>query len=140
LIRLVGWLTTDSTAPAQARRFVALPCAQLPTTALHEVLLLTTELVSNAVIHGAGPPRLDVRLDGGRVTVGVTDQGDGAPELAAGFDWPNGRNGLQLVQTLSEQWGVERSPERPGKRVWFEHVHTPAAFREEQLTSTLLGA
>lgn len=137
MIRLIGWLATDLTAAAQARRFVALPCAQFPPKARSEVLLLTTELVSNAVVHGAGPPRLDVTVDGDHVTVGVTDRGAGVPVPGPRFEWPNGRNGLRVVQSLADGWGVEPTPEQPGKRVWFDltfsHVSAPESVLEPDL-------
>jgi anti-sigma regulatory factor (Ser/Thr protein kinase) len=95
------------------------------------VLLLTSELVSNAVVHGSGPPRLDVLVDGEHVTVGVTDGGDGTPAPSPRFDWPNGRNGLRLVQALADTWGVEYTPGQPGKRVWFDLTCAQEATPEE---------
>lgn len=137
MIRLIGWLPTDLTAAAQARRFVALPCAHLSPKARNEVLLLTTELVSNAVVHGAGPPRLDVSVDGDHVTVGVTDRGDGVPVPGPRFEWPNGRNGLRVVQSLADGWGVEPTPEQPGKRVWFDLICSDATLPESVLEPDL---
>jgi two-component sensor histidine kinase len=140
VIRLIGWLTTDMRAAAQARRFVSLPCADLSPTAQGEVLLLTSELVSNAVAHGSGSPRLDVRVDGEHVTVGVTDCGGGTPAPSPRFDWPNGRNGLRLVQALADKWGVEYTPGQPGKRVWFDLTFAQEATPEQTRRPALRAA
>lgn len=87
------------------------------------VVLLVSELVSNAVQHGGphGPDatvgiQIEARRD--RVRVGVTDAGAGDPRLGDGaIDRPSGR-GLLLVEALASRWGCDRLP--VGKTVWFE--------------------
>lgn len=87
------------------------------------VVLLTSELVTNAVIHG-GPHAagaelgLEVTLTAGGVRVEVSDGGAGVPAVdGTGRDGLSGR-GLLMVQALARQWGVR--PELAGKSVWFE--------------------
>jgi len=85
---------------------------------LETALLLVSELVSNSVRHSGVPEGEDVvvrvRLwqDGFRLE--VEDPGRSgviapkAPDVLRG-----GGMGLQLVQTLSERWGVTRAAEGP---------------------------
>ena len=84
--------------------------------------LLTSELVTNAVKHGASDPNESIllwanKLDG-TVRVEVCDEG--LTEFAGGNGTEllePGGNGLVLVEALSARWGVNHgSP----KCVWFE--------------------
>jgi anti-sigma regulatory factor (Ser/Thr protein kinase) len=92
------------------------------------VVLLVSELVSNAVQHGGphGPDStlcLEVETRPDRVRVGVTDAGAGEPRPGNGaIDRSSGR-GLLLVEALASSWGCDRLP--VGKTVWFELL-TPA--------------
>lgn len=92
------------------------------------VVLLVSELVSNAVQHG-GPHdslatvgvQVETRPD--LVRVEVTDAGTGDPRPGDGaVDHPSGR-GLLLVEALASRWGCEQLP--VGKTVWFE-ISTPS--------------
>lgn len=112
--------TPASLAPSRARRYVASRCEQLPADALDVVLLLTTELLSNAMWHGGDDAWVDVRVEADRVTVGVTDTGGGEVRVANDFRWPEGGHGLRMVEALSDGWGVEPMTGTLGKRVWFE--------------------
>jgi anti-sigma regulatory factor (Ser/Thr protein kinase) len=83
-------------------------------------LLLVSELVTNAIRHGAPPVRLSLRLDAGRLRVEVTDGSPVLPRLGRpGTDQVGGR-GLHLVQQLAVRWGSQVSRTRLGKTVWFE--------------------
>src|SRR3954468_2133335 len=91
---------------------------------MHDLHLLTTELVTNAVLHaGAGEAdRIELRVatEPDRVRVTVTDPGaDETPEVQElDPDIPGGM-GLFLVEQISSRWGVERTPDGCN-RVWFE--------------------
>src|SRR5262245_15595132 len=99
-----------------------------------EALLLTSELVTNGVIHARTEVELDIVADPGGVTVTVTDFGGelatwsleyGAspatsaqvvmPELAARVD--EGGRGLLLVSRFASRWGTSQDP--GGRSVWF---------------------
>jgi len=80
--------------------------------------LLTSEIVTNAIIHAASGPELVVRISGGRVRVEVQDISPAVPvRQFAGPLSPSGR-GMAIVDELARDWGVEHVPQ--GKRVWFE--------------------
>ena len=82
-------------------------------------VLLTSELVTNGIIHGR--TEVEVRLDitEDAVRVEVTDSGkEGCPVAEdARPDADRGR-GLMIVSRLASSWGVELS--RSGTAVWFE--------------------
>ena len=116
-------LTEESGAAAAARQALREENGTLPAAVQDDVLLLVSELVSNAVLHaGAGPDRpLQVQvLRGPRwVIVTVSDEGPG-------FTWrptpehgnESGGWGLFLVDQIADCWGVECTAS--GARVWFE--------------------
>ena len=80
--------------------------------------LLTSELVTNAVVHTTTPFVLDVTLEPGVVRVAVVDGGAGEPRAQGpGAASEHGR-GLQLVADLASRWGTDPLPH--GKQVWFE--------------------
>ena len=116
-------LTDESGAPATARQALRDGNGMLPEGIRDDVLLLVSELVTNAVRHaGAGPDRpLHLQLLRGPrwVVVTVGDEGPGFawhPDPPAGND--SGGWGLFLVDQIADSWGVECTAS--GTRVWFE--------------------
>ena len=107
-------------APRDARRFVdaALDAWGVGGDRRDAVRLLATELVTNALLHGAPPIRIDVKRAGVTIRVSVHD-GSPNPPFPRPFDVeaPTG-HGMLLVERLSRRWGVEATEE--GKVVWFE--------------------
>jgi anti-sigma regulatory factor (Ser/Thr protein kinase) len=88
-----------------------------------DMALLVTELVTNAVLHGAPPITLRVECDGTRLRVSVTDRNsDPAYVRDAGPEDESGR-GMRLVQQLARAWGVIGRLD--GKAVWFELAGAP---------------
>jgi len=82
------------------------------------VLLLASELVTNAVRHAATPFEIEVDVDDGQVRVAVTDLDvEHGPEMQRPApDDTNGR-GLLLVDQLAAVWGSNRVGGH--KSVWF---------------------
>jgi len=93
--------------------------------------LLTSELVTNALVHGGGDASLSVGLVPGGVHVEVADAlpGDLSPS-AWSAEATSGR-GLALVEALASAWGVR--PSGSGKVVWFELTATPPGGPEPRL-------
>ena len=116
-------LPPQPTSPAEARRFVGevLRDHGVDTGEVVEAaLLLTSELVTNAVLHAAGTINIDVDLDltAVRVEVGDTSHEGPTPREAGDAEATSGR-GLHLVEAMARAWGVNRQPD-DGKVVWFE--------------------
>lgn len=85
--------------------------------ALDRVLLLTSEVVTNAILHARTPLRLTASVDNGQVRVRVYDGLRLLPRVRSyRADAGTGR-GMHLVSALADQWGVEETS--GGKCVWF---------------------
>jgi anti-sigma regulatory factor (Ser/Thr protein kinase) len=109
-------------APAEARVAVTEWLdGSVARSAIEDVKLLVSELVTNAVRHprNDGPIELEVRVHAGKVRVQVTDPGEGFRKPRVGSPPPDalGGRGLLIVDRLATAWGV--TPGRP-TRVWFE--------------------
>ena len=88
------------------------------------VELLTSEVVTNAVLHAHGAGERAITITSDTVRVEVDDPSGLLPvRQCAGRDALGGR-GLSIVAALARTWGVE--PLRQGKRVWFEVDRPPA--------------
>lgn len=117
-------LPGDVTTPAAARRFVraALESVEAEPVVIETAELLTTELVTNAIVHAGCKSHLFIRAAKGVVRVEVSDPDDRLPSMAApNVDAVDGR-GLVIVNGLASAWGVERTGS--GKTVWFELSRT----------------
>jgi serine phosphatase RsbU (regulator of sigma subunit)/anti-sigma regulatory factor (Ser/Thr protein kinase) len=118
----------EPAAVAAARRFVreTLSSWQLPCRddLVSDAVLLTSELVTNAVVHAGTAVQVACRLQGADVEVSVLDRHPARliPDPpagsagSAGSDRPSGR-GLLLPGALSSSWGVTYAP--AAKVVWF---------------------
>ena len=115
-------------AAGHARRHVAAAGVHWPPDVLDVALLLTSELVTNAVLHGKGEVRLVVRETGPRLRIEVSDAETGSLQLS-GDRWSatkEGGRGLLLVAEFATNWGSEPRADRPGKTTWFElDLHSP---------------
>jgi anti-sigma regulatory factor (Ser/Thr protein kinase) len=90
---------------------------QLSPRQLEDLLVVVTELVSNAFRHGEGRIHLRLGHAGGQVSGEVVDQGSGfeAEARNCGVDELGGR-GLGIVAALTLRWGVHEG----SSHVWFE--------------------
>ncbi len=109
-------------APERARAWLQSTADWLPEEVERNLMLLTCELVNNAVLHGQASEQdmIEIELRGTAtgVRAEVTDTGPGfAPtERDRDLEEPGGW-GLVLVESIAKRWGVERDG---GTRVWFE--------------------
>jgi anti-sigma regulatory factor (Ser/Thr protein kinase) len=115
-------LAEEEGAAAAARRGLLEGNGMLPPAIRDNVLLLVTELVTNAVRHGGAGPKRPVQVQlvhlAGCVEVAVADQGPGftwSPSPSTGNE--TGGWGLFLVDQIADAWGVECTA--PGSCVWF---------------------
>jgi len=105
-------------AVADARHMVTthLEVRDLPGGLVADAVLVTSELVTNAVLHGRAPIDLRLRVEGSDVLVEVRDRAAHQPrKLRPHGDDEHGR-GLQIVAALSTRWGTR--PTEQGKAVW----------------------
>jgi signal transduction histidine kinase/DNA-binding response OmpR family regulator/anti-sigma regulatory factor (Ser/Thr protein kinase) len=83
---------------------------------VEDVVLLVSELVTNAVIHGKPPVELRLRSSSAHLVLEVEDHATYLPRrMRPGSDDEHGR-GLQLTALLASRWGTR--PTRDGKVVW----------------------
>ena len=88
------------------------------------LVLLVSEVVTNAVEHAAPPLllRIDVTAHGTRVE--VRDRARNLPILRDPEPTESGGRGIRFVNDLSTRWGTEPPREPDGlKTVWFEVAH-----------------
>ena len=121
VIEVRTMLSPHPTSVGAARRFVrdVLMSRQVADPVVETVELLTSEVVTNAIIHGRSGPVLAVAVNEHAVRVAVGDVSPEVPVRRIGrLDDVSGR-GVIIIEELASAWGVER--ERNGsKRVWFE--------------------
>ncbi len=113
-------LPKEATSPTSARRYLVALCAGLPRDMAEIALLLTSELVTNAVKYGGEHIVLTVRDDPDLFRVEVHDDGPRAPRVAAATSHAVGGRGLLLVESLAHEWGTSAEASgQDGKVVWF---------------------
>ncbi|HEY1635391.1 MAG TPA: ATP-binding protein [Acidimicrobiales bacterium] len=86
--------------------------------------LLTTELVTNAIVHARTDFSLRVTTNQDRLRVEVSDSSHDPPRLIPIQDDEEHGRGLHLVDALSVSWGVDWRAD--GKAVWFDLAEEPA--------------
>jgi anti-sigma regulatory factor (Ser/Thr protein kinase) len=90
---------------------------------VHDLVLVVSELVTNAIVHGTTAQGREVGLtfdlNPMRLRVEVRDPGDGTPAVRedSSDDDENGR-GLHIVDATVDRWGV--TPRVIGKTTWAE--------------------
>ena len=111
-------LVVEGRAVAEARHLVTgyLEERDMPRALILDATLATSELVTNAVLHGRAPVDLRARIEGAEVLIEVRDGASYQPrKLRPDDDDEHGR-GLQIVSALAERWGTR--PTAQGKAVW----------------------
>ena len=117
-MRRMRTFRADPRSVHAARRFAVDALDGTPAPALEAVELMVSELATNCIRHEQASFDVTVVRSGREIRVEVTDSGNGSPIMRSpGPEEPSGR-GLQIVDMLSERWGVQ--PKTPsGKTVWF---------------------
>ena len=112
-------LPNQLTSPRAARAFVRETLGRWDIPHLiDDAILLTSELVANAVLHADSPLELRLAIRGDFLRVEVIDaRPDGLMRRSASADATSGR-GLSMVNTVAVLWGSD--PAAGGKSVWFD--------------------
>ncbi len=113
-------LPADVSSPALARRFITESFAGSENAEVTEiVLLLVSELVTNAVLHAHSASVLRLSDQGGRLRVELHDlSSDDAVIPASQNGHRTGGRGVLLIDNLADRWGSD--VDEHGKTVWFE--------------------
>jgi anti-sigma regulatory factor (Ser/Thr protein kinase) len=120
-------LPATPAAASVARLFVRCLCEEWGVGSVADVAeLLSSELVTNAVLHARSSIELEAARTASALRVDVRDVGRGQvqPKAQPAPTEAEGGRGLSIVASLAQSWGVEESS--GGKSVWF----TLAAPRE----------
>ena len=100
-----------------ARAFVREHAPPLPEATADVLVLLTSELVTNAVLHARSAIEVGITVADHSVVVTVHDEDLTRPEQQP-YDGREGGWGLALVRELAAAWSLEVHP-GDGKTAWF---------------------
>lgn len=113
-------LSRSAASARTARELVRAHATMLDSRRREDAVLMVSELVSNALLHGTGVIKLRIEVDGDGVRVEVSDQGNVAlapsPTPGAHGGW-----GLRIVDELADGWGVLEG----STKVWFRVTQAP---------------
>lgn len=111
-------IDADRFAPSLAREALQRFCAAYGVASdVAPLELVTSELVTNAVVHTGTPIDLTLRLSESLLHIAVRDRGAGQVRLSEVVeDGAEHGRGLLLVDALAYAWGT--MPAQPGKTVW----------------------
>jgi anti-sigma regulatory factor (Ser/Thr protein kinase) len=131
----VTTLAPEPTSSRAARHLVADWCISegLMGDVVDTLLLLTAELVTNAVLHGRSEVVLCLGRRGAYVRVGVGDENTRMPQRGEPDPEALNGRGMALVEALSDDYGVELTP--LGKTVWFDVLTSLAPARSARVSA-----
>jgi anti-sigma regulatory factor (Ser/Thr protein kinase) len=112
-------LPPEPRSAGAARHFVADHVrGVLPQSVTEVAVLLTSELVTNVIVHARTPMQLTVDVTDEALRVAIGDQVPKTPVQRRIEGTRLTGRGMHLVESLANDWGVEPTP--AGKTVWFE--------------------
>lgn len=85
---------------------------------MHSALVVTSELVTNAVLHARTSIQVRIEVRQSVVRVEVSDENPRVPTMAPCPPEATSGRGLALVAALATSWGIEQRDD--GKVVWAE--------------------
>jgi anti-sigma regulatory factor (Ser/Thr protein kinase) len=117
----------SSVAPARRWAREKFEAAGLDPEIRDVLVLLISEVVTNAVEHAAPPLLLRIETGSDMTRVEVMDRARDLPILRDPEPFDTGGRGIKFVNDLSTRWGTE-PPDGPdgSKTVWFEVSHRVA--------------
>jgi len=116
-------LERDVSSPGIARTAISRLCDDggIDGSVRQTLLLLVSELVSNAVLHSSAPVEAPIELSAAvgeqAISVAVIDGGNGFTPREREPGRRDGGYGLYLLARVAARWGVD---EAAPTRVWFE--------------------
>ncbi len=90
----------------------------LPAVLQTDVMILSGELVANAILHGRPPIELRLRRGTRNLLIEVDDGAAAIPRKLRPTPADDHGRGLQLTSAVAARWGAR--PLREGKSVWCE--------------------
>ena len=107
-----------SIALVRSRLAADLRAHQLPDDSIEDAVLVTSELVTNAIRHTPdnGPIEVNWRVEKSELTLRVMDSSAVHPERRNTAPVALGGRGLAIIEALADSWGVDSRPS--GKQVW----------------------
>ncbi len=139
-------LARDARAPGLTRRYVKprLHALGFPEDSVDELLIATSEAVTNAVMHGGpaegspGPDQVSVTLsvEGPALVIAVTSPRTGWTVSAPTLPEPTAESGrgLFVIQSFTDAWMVRQSPR--GTTVYLSRRLPPSAQRRGERAGT----
>jgi anti-sigma regulatory factor (Ser/Thr protein kinase) len=113
-----------------AREFATTAVGVIPEDVLDAVLVVTSELTSNCVRHGASSFQVKIEQFPDRIVIEVEDDADGEPVIRAPGPTDTSGRGLLITSALAEKWGVRRVVGSNHKTVWAEVLIPPSPMRQ----------
>ncbi|MFB7909871.1 ATP-binding protein [Kitasatospora sp. NPDC056076] len=112
----------EFTRRALAQWHLCAPHTRAPPLLAEDVLLVTSELLVNACLHGGGPRKMVVEHLPGAVRVAVSDTSPILPHRHRIEAGRPGGYGLLIVERLAVCWGA--TADTDGKTVWAQLLTT----------------
>jgi anti-sigma regulatory factor (Ser/Thr protein kinase) len=133
----------SSVGVARRRLVSDLIAANVYDSAVCDVALVISELLSNALRHAAPLPgskiRIAWRVDPDSVRISVSDGGGPTvPELGEPTQAATGGRGLRIVEKLSRRWGTSTGDE--GTTVWAEVPVRPTPAKMTAVAGSAVAA
>ncbi len=127
---LVWVVPAEPASVGLVRRMLSASLVSTRRARLDDLLLATSELVTNAIVHGEGAVAVTVWPGPVVFRVEVSDNGEATPQPRQDHqeDDETGR-GLVIVAALATRWGVWPKRHGPGKTVWFEMGESAGELR-----------
>ena len=88
----------------------------IPAATIDDVVLLASELVTNAIVHGRPPIELRLRRTAAEVLLEVLDGANLLPRRLRPTPEDEHGRGLQIVAVLADRWGARVT--ESGKAMW----------------------
>ena len=111
-------LPCAASSVGEGRRFVKAALDELGLDLQRDdAVLLTSELLTNSILHGHGEPRLDVTWLYPDLEIAVTDRSQWLPRRSAENLGATSGRGLQLLERLADRHGTRATP--AGTTIWF---------------------